>query len=1045
MVRLSTSIPSRVPRPWLTRHTALVAAVLAAALLILPPFVGSSRADSYPTLSQIQSACADSGWTAGSNPIWNLSWTEKSKRLGLILPTTEEEELGTRSELMPSDDLPAAWDWRNVNGRSYVSSVKNQGSCGSCWAFAACGALESLREIHNDTECAIENLSEQFLVSCCKGNSGCDGGNPTKTANCLRDTGTVSEICFPYTAADDPCSDACDDWSSELRSISAWSWSSTYPRYPTLSELKTAVKRAPVWTTLMVYADFYAYKSGVYRHVVGPLMGGHAVLMVGYNDTTRSFTCKNSWGASWGESGYFRVAYSQLAPGGCQFGRWTQDYYLGMVACWPYDVDETVAFEWEEVTGAGTTSELTPVSFPFNIKYFCSEQSSGSISINGWTSMVDYGVSSWPEYSTIPSDTGPPSMVAPLWTDLVATGRNSGVYHGDTGDGRFVVEYREMSHAEDPTALETFEIIYYDPELYPTKTGDARIRFQYLQHSPQIDLYPGYTVGIENDPQTCGTQYYSSLEPALPDGGEAAGEARAPEWGRGGGGTYYRGPVYPGLAIEFTAIPDGENDVQPEQVGGLTAIYDEPYVVLDWTNPLDDTRGFELDFLDGGTAHCDGEAIAYSGGEPGDAMSYEYREQATGSHNYEVAVHVGARWSDTSAVELNIPPRVDIADHDVGNVRFSVTDMGICGYLDGTQAEGSGFRYGGTEDSWLYLGGLWAATDTAYALNRDFDADPYADWMFRADIESPSPAHSDQDYLAVFDDGGHPFPRGLQVTQRSMAWDDAPYDDFAILDYELLNAGDTMLERLCVGQYMDWDIPPGSGGENSAGTDTLLQLAYMWRDAGYPYVGVALLETEPGAGPPVSNLTLVHNATYVYPTEYLLDTDRYLFLSGGDPEHVVPQMHEVADWSALVAAGPFDLDAGASVTVPFAVVGGDDYADLVANVARAQELYTALGVNVPGDAPIEYRLELGQNRPNPFNPVTSIRYVLPQAGRARLSVYDAAGRLVATLVDGPVKAGPHATAWDGTNDEGMQVSSGVYFCRLEAAGETRAMKMVLLK
>ena len=157
------------------------------------------------------------------------------------------------------------------------------------------------------------------------------------------------------------------------------------------------------------------------------------------------------------------------------------------------------------------------------------------------------------------------------------------------------------------------------------------------------------------------------------------------------------------------------------------------------------------------------------------------------------------------------------------------------------------------------------------------------------------------------------------------------------------------------------------------------------------------------------------------------------------------QMTETADWSALVSAGPFDLDAGSSVTVPFAVVGGDDYADLVANVARAQEIYYALDTGIPGDEPVEYRLELGQNRPNPFNPVTSIMYALPAPGHVRLAVYDAAGRLVATLVDEYAKAGPHATAWDSRNDRGVEVASGVYFCRLEASGRTLTKKMVLLK
>ncbi|HYW69043.1 MAG TPA: hypothetical protein VE960_05505, partial [bacterium] len=84
---------------------ALLALVLAVALAALLP--APARAETYPTLTQIQSAASDSGWTAGSNPIWNLSWTEKGKRLGFIVPSEDEEDLGPRSHVIPADSLPA--------------------------------------------------------------------------------------------------------------------------------------------------------------------------------------------------------------------------------------------------------------------------------------------------------------------------------------------------------------------------------------------------------------------------------------------------------------------------------------------------------------------------------------------------------------------------------------------------------------------------------------------------------------------------------------------------------------------------------------------------------------------------------------------------------------------------------------------------------------------------------------------------------------------------------------------------------------------------
>jgi hypothetical protein len=96
------------------------------------------------------------------------------------------------------------------------------------------------------------------------------------------------------------------------------------------------------------------------------------------------------------------------------------------------------------------------------------------------------------------------------------------------------------------------------------------------------------------------------------------------------------------------------------------------------------------------------------------------------------------------------------------------------------------------------------------------------------------------------------------------------------------------------------------------------------------------------------------------------------------------------------------------------------------------------------DAP-DPRLALHPNHPNPFNPSTAISYELPARGRVTLRVFDAKGRLVRTLVDAVEPAGVRNARWDGRNDAGAVVGSGVYFCRLETAGISRSRKMVLLK
>ena len=94
---------------------------------------------------------------------------------------------------------------------------------------------------------------------------------------------------------------------------------------------------------------------------------------------------------------------------------------------------------------------------------------------------------------------------------------------------------------------------------------------------------------------------------------------------------------------------------------------------------------------------------------------------------------------------------------------------------------------------------------------------------------------------------------------------------------------------------------------------------------------------------------------------------------------------------------------------------------------------------------LSFITDLGQNSPNPFNPTTRISFSLEQAGPASLKVYDAAGRLVKTLVQGSLPWGENQVNWNGNDESGKPVASGIYFYRLEADGKSMGKRMVLLK
>jgi hypothetical protein len=104
-----------------------------------------------------------------------------------------------------------------------------------------------------------------------------------------------------------------------------------------------------------------------------------------------------------------------------------------------------------------------------------------------------------------------------------------------------------------------------------------------------------------------------------------------------------------------------------------------------------------------------------------------------------------------------------------------------------------------------------------------------------------------------------------------------------------------------------------------------------------------------------------------------------------------------------------------------------------------------LAVDKPSGAGDRVALRAVGNHPNPFNPSTQIEFTLGAASAARLDVFNIMGQRVRTLVDGDLEAGPHAVTWDGTNQQGVKVGSGIYLYRLAALGQTATGKMLMLK
>jgi hypothetical protein len=252
-------------------------------------------------------------WTAGETSISKLPPEQRRMRLGLKKSaiTAISKSVPAAATFMPKSMLPPVLDYTDFNGLSYVTPIRDQGGCGSCWAFATTAVLES-QILWNILDLTDE--AEQVLLSCSGAGNCINGGSIGSASDFIRDTGLPLEVCFPYTATDESCSDAtCPNWREGTSRISSW-WPLGDYGQATVDDIRNAlVLYGPLVTTMAVYSDFYSYTKGIYSFTSGSLEGYHAIELIGFDDINQCFKVKNSWGAGWGEAGFFRIGYSQIS------------------------------------------------------------------------------------------------------------------------------------------------------------------------------------------------------------------------------------------------------------------------------------------------------------------------------------------------------------------------------------------------------------------------------------------------------------------------------------------------------------------------------------------------------------------------------------------------------------------------------------------------------------------------------------------------------------------------------------------------------------
>jgi subtilisin family serine protease len=423
----------------------------------------------------------------------------------------------------------------------------------------------------------------------------------------------------------------------------------------------------------------------------------------------------------------------------------------------------------------------------------------------------------------------------------------------------------------------------------------------------------------------------------------------------------------------------------------------------------------------------------------------------------------------------NLPP-FSLGEQNAGNFLFTLSNFGQYGLGDGSfnPLGGKGFRYPRDGKDNLYEAAFLMGTSPDQVSDgargedgkspcQDFEALPGGELVMQSSGDI-----ADQESYCKFSDRRAINPLGLEIIQRSFAYADPVNDDYLILQYTIKNVNSHPVNGLYAGLFFDWDISLGSAGDDQIGWDSAQGVYYQFDPQSQIYLCL---------------LPLVNRNYFAYQIDnpgWLYDgfskQEKYEFLSGSAPQTTSQALSAsgAKDWSQMVSIGPFSLASQESTVVAFAVVAGTSLNELTINLYSARAKYDGIctGVEEDKDKPnLPSHFVLSQNYPNPFNPVTTIAFELkpensapsvsPSSGPndeslksqvgqfsnvpVSLRIYNIQGELVKTLLEESLPPGRYQLTWDGTDQTGEKVASGVYLYNLRTPQSQTSKKMILLK
>jgi len=493
-------------------------------------------------------------------------------------------------------------------------------------------------------------------------------------------------------------------------------------------------------------------------------------------------------------------------------------------------------------------------------------------------------------------------------------------------------------------------------------------------------------------------------------------------------------PEMPNITIlDHHLYSGGDGYADPGEIAELTLTLNEPTALVDSVDVWISSGSSDISVFEDTVRYYFAQGSTYAVSL--DPFTMQISTEAVSGGSADLTVHfrfLSIPGFDSVSYFMDIGHQLPglVQEVDAGNLKMDISDFGQFGFGMGSiyQAGGRGLLFN-ESGNLLFESGLIVGRSAQMVS----DAVRDQNGLFKESDFMPVPSDNilaagfDESLASEYNDNAAELPIPVRVEQQVYA----STGDFMIMEFTVINPTASRLDHLAMGLFLDLDLDRFS---DRIGFDTMMSMLYHYNENEGIYIGLAGVSANEFSFSAGLNHDSV-KAGFTQAEKFGL-VDRTGL-------HIEEQGE--GDWYCLISRQASQIEAFAGRKMSVVVAAGNSLSELRAAMRAGMDEYDQYLDADDRWVALPSSMDLSQNYPNPFNPQTTIKFALGSSQNACLNVYNVTGQKVRTLFDGYTTAGEQSVIWDGCDDSGEQVASGVYFYRLTTDEETQTRKMLLLK